>query len=303
MKLIKTLLIVMNIFIVHVQFSCTSPGSLIDKNVSKNHYYSSFKTSVIFATMGGDCFSIGCKEIEGSDIDTFKPLNNFYGSDKNYVYYKDDKIAGADMNTFRPLSEIYAVDKEYVYFGSKKISGENSGDFKTVDGAYAIGKKVYWIGRVLPSADPNTFETATIQNEKRTGYYGKDKNAIFCLEKQLSNQPTLFKQLHKNGYFSDRNKVYYIYSCESFDADPKTFEFIYKKDGSESHYGKDFKRVFLLLIGLHKTIEGADPKTFEVLLCSNAALDFAKDKNHVYKNGVVIKEAHPNTFEFPAECK
>jgi len=303
MHRIKPLLILFNISV--FLFSCTSPGSLIDGNVSDNYYYNGSKTAVIFADMGGECYAIGCEEVEGADIDTFEPLNSIYARDKNYAYYEHERIAGADANTFKPLGEIYASDKNDVYYRNKRLPDERPGDFKALDGAYAVGTNaVYWAGEVVPSADPNTFEVVAFQIDTTTRYYGKDKNAIFCLEKHLSDQPTLFRPLNNDGYFVDGKDVYYAYSCESLGADPTTFEFLYKKDGSGSHYGKDSENVFLLGVGLHSVIEGADTETFEVLLCSgDGSREFAKDKNHVYTYGTVVEGANPKTFELPEECK
>jgi hypothetical protein len=218
--------------------------------------------------MGGDCYSIGCEEIEGADLDTFKPLNSIYASDKSYAYYEHERLSGADANTFKPLNEMYASDKNYVYYRGERISGESPGDFKVAGGPYAVGgNAVYWAGEIVSSADPDTFEVVVFLIDKNTNYYGKYKNAIFCTKDYLSDQPTLFRSLNNDAYFADGKDVYYVYSCESLGADPTTFEFLYKKDGSGSLYGKDAKKVFRLVQGINGDIEVADTETFEVL-CS-----------------------------------
>ena len=50
-----------------------------------------------------------------ADPETFEILNDDYGRDKTYAFYRGDIIRGADCQSFRVLEKGFAVDKFNVY--------------------------------------------------------------------------------------------------------------------------------------------------------------------------------------------
>ena len=86
------------------------------------------------------------------------------------------------------------------------------------------------------------------------------------------------------------------------EVDLKTFEIF--KIKNYSNYAKDRNYVYhyniladycmISFIDANAKIKNADPQTFEVL---NET--YAKDKNHVYKNGEVLDGVDPESFEIP----
>lgn len=87
-----------------------------------------------------------------------------------------------------------------------------------------------------------------------------------------------------------------IYQLRTIEgADPETFQII---KSSEFEYYKDKDFVFFG----DKKIEGADPNTFELILIHTSGRPpesggYARDKNSVYYLGKKLKDADINTFE------
>ncbi len=255
---------------------CTITGPAIDTSVSNYHYYNLTRTGVIYS-LKANCFELGCPEIKEVDISTFKPLN-----------------------------DIYAVDKSNVYFRLHIIPNASPNSFKLAGGSYAIGKNnVYWYGKVIPFIKPQSFSVGTFKVDNYDVYYGIDEAAIYCGDQIISKEPLLFHKLEYN-YYKDSKNIYHMPSCDTLHADPKTFQFLNKKDGASSVYAKDSKNVYYMFLQ-REVIEGADPDTFEVLCTKIGPPHYAKDKNSVYgmKFGKLIRfeGADPNTFEFSESCQ
>lgn len=146
--------------------------------------------------------------------------------------------------------------------------------------------------------------------EALTRYYTKDKNnvyyyyeipVVYVVTILDDADPETFEVIYKAGkyeigkkdYAKDKNNVYRGEGIIK-GADPRTFEFL------GSYYSKDKYNVFYI----SKRIEGADPETFEYLpLDAPTPQKYFKDKNNVYYRGEIIKEADPKTFELYKEAE
>jgi hypothetical protein len=250
-------------------WSCAPLGGPVDRARSNNHYFNATHTAVIWGRTG-NCVELGCVEIKGADAKTFKVMNSSYAKDARSVFYE-----------------------------AQVIEGENPDQFRAV-GPYAIGANgVYWRGTLIDVKDATSFSVYQVNNL----YYGKDKFAVYCENGKISDDPIHFKPLDRAGYLVDQNDVYFMDGvCRPLHADPGTFRFLFKKDGSESVYAKDAHRVYVVSV-YHRQIPEADAKTFTVLCTGSGPPHYALDKRHVYNFGNIVANASPDTFVFPDSCK
>ena len=146
--------------------------------------------------------------LPGADPATFKPVNSWLGHDSERAYFKDRLITGADVATLQPKryplshddndyyymhvplhvadvqsfktlkwfeDDLWAIDSRYAYFDSTRIDGVDLSSFKVIDMAMARdNKRVYYFGKVLPDADPASFE------QIGSSAYYRDKAHIWC---------------------------------------------------------------------------------------------------------------------------
>lgn len=256
-----------------LSIACVPLGPPIDETVSDNHYYSFLRTSVIFG-QHGNCFELGCLEIEEADVQTFRPLNDMYAMDKQRAYYREDVLPEETPEAFR-------------------LAG----------GPYAVGSKgVYWYGKTFPVEDQETFHAVAyrIPGSKQF-HYGVDDSGVYCHNEKISSRPDTFHALGRHTYFADSTNVYFMDGCEALDADPESFEFLKKSDGSYSVYARDSSTVYIVSVH-HKPIEAADSETFEVLCAGVGPPHYARDRNHVYDFGKVVEGVDPGTFRIEENC-
>lgn len=254
--------------------ACTPLGPKIDESVSDNHYYSLFRTSVIFGWMG-NCFELGCFEIEEADVDTFRPLNY-----------------------------MYAVDEHRVYYQQNVILDETPDGFRLAGGPYAVGSKgAYWDGETFPVQDEESFQAVEFRLDERKLHYGVDSSGVYCRNRKISDHPDGFHALERPTYFADSGDVYVMRggTCQALGADPDGFQFLKKADGAYSVYAKDSSSVYVLRFD-YRAIEGADSATFEVLCSGVGPPHYARDKNRVYDFGEIVDGIDPNTFSIDQNC-
>ena len=76
--------------------------------------------------------------VEDADKNTFKELNdNLYGKDKNYVFYRGEKIEGAAPNSFKLLEDGYSMDDLRAYYYGDPIKNSTSKEFEIIDSYYS----------------------------------------------------------------------------------------------------------------------------------------------------------------------
>jgi hypothetical protein len=256
------------VFAVIVLFSLSacSPWQQVNEKVSDSHYYSLLKTSVIYFPMG-NTFTSTRTEIDGADVDTFVPLSSYYAIDKNYVFYK-----------------------------SKILNGEKPDAFRKLDGSYAVGQYVYLRGEIIPEADTESFIILEyFESGNEPDFYGKDKNFVFAAREIISNEPENFKLMGQGKYFYDSKDVYDVHSRKALGADPQSFTFLHKPDGSPSVYAADKSHVFYV-DSYYPIIKQADLATFEVLCAGDKPPYFAKDMHHYYYFNNIMKNVNSNNF-------
>jgi len=146
--------------------------------------------------------------LPGADVSTFKSVNSWLGHDSERVYYHNRLVPGvdvaslevkhhplfrdkndyyyestpmhvADVSSFKTLKwfadDFWAVDSRCAYFDTTRIEGVDLPTFDLISFSVARDKhRVYFLGKVLPEADPATFE------EIGNSAYYRDKSHIWC---------------------------------------------------------------------------------------------------------------------------
>jgi len=234
--------------------------------------------------------------IKGADPDSFKVLNDsYYAKDKNRAYYFDHPIPGVDLTSFRALNKNYAADKDriYHYYQTRNHIVRNA-DVSTFsvfskNSEYAKDKKnVYYEGNSVKGADVNSFKIIG-------HFYGADKNSIYCMRKKTDFDIKTFALTASETYGTDKHGVYLLgnYNGKKSTAlikgaDKDTFREIFIHQ--EINYAMDKNHVYKD----SKVIPGADPGTFKIYKNN---FFYAKDRNHVYCEGKILGKADPANFE------
>lgn len=155
-------------------------------------------------------FSFGWRNdtLPGADAATFEQVKDWLGHDSERVYYEDKLVSGADVSSLvairKPLfrdkrdyyyqavpmhvsdvasfkvmawfeDDFWAHDSRCAYYDTVRIDGVDLDSFKILEMSKAKDKHhVYYFGRVIPDADPATYEIL--------GYsaYSRDKSHIWC---------------------------------------------------------------------------------------------------------------------------
>jgi hypothetical protein len=226
----------------------------------------------------------------------------------------------------------YIEDKQVFHYhgfpASRNVIGQaDYKSFKAINTEYGKDKiQVFYYGRVIPKADPLSFDFLG-------SAYSRDKHYGFSRDEIISNDGAHFDIIPNPNetpgnvsaegvvYARDRQKVYRdVVPVEG--ADPATFEFVPMFNGEylarDQHHvywqdrplegvdGKSFVRisefhfkdktgVWTLFLGREigwKPFEGVDLATFEGLKQL-----YAKDKNHVYYEDRIVEGADLASFE------
>ena len=260
------------------------------------------------------------------DSKTFKHIGGSYYRDKNKVYYTCIQncvisINGADPETFQDISFLVdgsmdtsghsiARDRKNVYYQNTIVEGADSATFVLLGGKFAKDKsKIYYIAgysvgyNIFSEADFATFEY--LGNEKSSsvsyskdknnvyrnsgipviipgadsatfrvigGKYAVDKNTLYSQGRSIShpdyvNLPTLEYFDDSYCYFKDKNNAYYYLRNIISEADSASFEYLGSYYPGYGSYGN--------------------------------TVYYAKDKNHVYKDGAVLENEDPFMFQIP----
>ena len=144
---------------------------------------------------------------------------------------------------------------------------------------------IYSKQKVSVVSSPETLEIINLQ-------YAKDQihvytyesvcseevpNACNCDFSALDFDASSFEVLDDH-HIKDQNQVI-IFGMAANEIDAKSFELLKTKDGKKTPYGKDKNNVY----HYGEIIKESDYQSFEVLSQSKA-----KDKNHLYEEGVVL---------------
>jgi len=114
-----------------------------------------------------------------ADIASLQPDRYPLFHDKDDYYYEATPLHVADVASFKTIKwfgdDFWAVDSRFAYYDSTRIDGADVTSFELLDFSVARDKNsVYFFGKVIPDADPATFEQ--IGNSA----YFRDKAHIWC---------------------------------------------------------------------------------------------------------------------------
>lgn len=256
--------------------------ALVDDYASGGSILFRDKNNVYFYTSSSS--SNKAEVLTGVDRETFVHVKDRYYKDKNSVYYfdwnKDSnaliKIAGANSVSFQALNYWYTKDNQQVFF----LGVDNTGAIKmnTVDGALA-----------------NSFLSVYSEGSGGVdvGRLGTDSVHVFSWGKMVSGADVKTFSALDDTYFKDANSVYTYGSVQddgtritkSLDGvSPQNF--VALGEG----YGKTGDSVYFF----DKKIVGADVATFKATVGYGGG--YAEDKNHVYKDGVIVQQVNSSGY-------
>ena len=136
----------------------------------------------------------GASILEYADSKTFSQIRDYYWRDKNNVYLlqfggTDCRIEDADPKTFIVINNfLWTKDKNFVYYKFDKLKDLNSKEFTAIDDDWGKDNKSYYYHNLrLDSLD---YKTAEIVSP----YYLKDKNYVFFRDTIVKDaNPKTFK--------------------------------------------------------------------------------------------------------------
>jgi|GEM_PF-375054 len=195
---------------------------------------------------------------------------------------KDGKVYLRSSNEAR-IGVHYAEVKSADYETFKVINHDLNIDL-------ALDKNHVFIdASVLEHADPKTFKHVT-------EYYWKDKNNVYLLQfgrtdgRIIGADPNTFKVFKDYLWSRDMNNVYYEFD-KLEKTNPSNFVAI------NENWGKDNQYYYYKNLRL----DSLDYKTAEIVNSyfmeeTARPSDYIKDKNHVYFQNKLVKDANPLTF-------
>jgi len=262
--------------------SFSNGAKVIDKNLSNQYYYKN--EGVVFVS-GANFFSLGAREIENSDPESFEVLAYNLAKDKNHVYHNEMIIEGADPNTFDLVSPEEIYDEKYKFFTYTKdanqvfylylsIKGADASSYRHLWGDFSRDDtNLYFMEKKLVaiSENPEKITNDSDENYLRIGeavYY-----QMMLIESANADSFSVIKES-----FAKDNHAIYSGSKLLKDVDPYSFEII------NDHYQRDKNRLYYETKPLLKS----DPDSYEFI---NTL--FSKDKNNLYYIGNIVMDANP----------
>lgn len=136
--------------------------------------------------------------------------SGFIARDKNHVYAEHETslrpIAKADPATFRYLGNDWAADRHHAYYAARRIKHCTRLDtLRLIGECYAAdADHVYWDGKLLPQADP-----ATWQFVAAAPAFSRDARHVYCYWDPLPEaDPASWRHLH-DSFSKKLRHVYY----------------------------------------------------------------------------------------------
>ncbi len=253
-----------------------------------------------------------------ADPETFEILNDDYGRDKTYAFYRGDIIRGADCQSFRVLEKGFAVDKFNVYDEGVLMKGADPTSFKIHSYELTEDKKDFYNnGKALNVRDKSSFEILKDKSGENTSW-GKDKNNGYYLNGTVipnidyaTFHPIDAERPIQSGcYAADKYRVFFM-GKEIPEADPATFkevDFYIGQDKNRAYQRemptqiKDYTKLsqigrLMYSDGINiydldfHILQDADVATFE-----HISANWYKDESHVWWSNKLVNGADPKTF-------
>ena len=233
-------------------------ATAVDRTKSNQFYFQ--KDKVVYV-ISGNFFSVGGRDIEGADPETFEVLDNTYARDKNYVYFLDRKI-----DNLSPI-QVAAVPA-FIAPNLKPEKYPSSYLLKTPE-------SVYYMDTLIVGATPDTIEAlwGLYFRDAHNLYYSSD--IITPINGEISSVDSVQTQ-----YLRMANAMYY--KGNKLNANPSTFILINDK------YSKDHQSVYYDGVNL----KGVDAPSFNIL-----SAYFTLDRNAAYYFNKPVYNSTPETFE------
>ena len=204
-------------------------GSIVNADIRVIPIYKINGNSVYYRTENG------LENLQNADAKTFEILGYHIAKDKNYVYYRDEKLSKIDPKTFEVVEGYYITmfkDKNAVYtlntYDDKIATVFN---FRGID--YKINE--------LSDANPNTFEMI------EPNYFKDDKNVYYFSDKEkmikkIKNANIKSFEIMNDDYAKDKNNTYYKGKIFK-EADVKTLD-IHYNENDNGYKIRDKKKVY-----------------------------------------------------------
>lgn len=201
------------------------------------------------------------------------------------------KSNGYYFSNSKRTNLVWSPLKNWFELGYTEMKDADPATFSVLSQAYAKDKDaVYCNGNVLEGADPATFSF------KEIGFFATDRSKVY-LEGGVpvpNADPATFHGILKSGgdpgkvmgyteFYADKDSVYYVNDYGTVrtieNADPKTFQKL-----GMSMYSKDTRNVYYhnTETGNVELLQGADAETFQTT--DDGVL--ARDKKASYESGV-----------------
>lgn len=264
------------------------------------------------------------KKIKEADKETFTPITfnkkhengddyiikTRYAKDHQHVFYYKDIVQGASPDDFSPVDlknlDAYWKDEKSIFLSGKVLPGANEKNFKFLNAKYgpymsvAIDDQVnlvYHNDKIIADADASTFEIVI-------SLFYKDNQNIYdgiYLKKVMGIDVASFRVIENSDhYITDKNGLYevridskeeIVRALKIEGAGHETFRSL------DRGYYKDEFRVYWIshqgtrVKGVPKTkvLKNVDYATFTVTGYDQATKSEAKDKNHRYLDGEIVK--------------
>ncbi len=193
---------------------------------------------------------------------------------KIYHYARFDHktmlLRGADAASFEVLKWGFARDKNKVFHGFN-VAKANPQTFRQLTCRFSEdGRKVFYYNRVVPEADPATFEFLG------GGCWARDSHRVYCHASVVAGADAGSAKV-VGTFLKDAAHVFFFTGYKLLEGvDPATFELL------RCCYYRDKDRVYCA--GFQEGfVEGVDLPTFEELPGQHPSHGNAWDKNWIYR--------------------
>jgi len=253
------------------------------------YFYQKIDGKIYF---GSSSFPEGFIEVEGADTLSFTMLKNyqFYGKDKNAVYYKGIKIEGANPVSFEMIGgssdtfghvDGYTKDDKYIFIANKKIDSADVNTFNLLHSKYDEN--------VFKFIQPQLFRGLSAFDNG----YARDKKYVFLWGEVLEYDAATF-ELIGWGYSKDRRGIYYNGKL-IIQGNPSNYwhSLSYLVDNDSVYYAGEIMPFYD-----GTSFELVDVYAREQTSCGGIRIvaSLTRDKNGIYLNNKRLDEIDPYSF-------
>jgi hypothetical protein len=259
------------------------------KDKNQVFYHTTFRRSQdYFLTKGHNI-----QKLNGIDAATFVSLDYGYGKDSLSAWHKATPFEVSDIQSLSVIDFQFTKDKNHVYVQCKKVPNILGQSFERINTYYAKDALRYYY--ILSDGEKYTLKNIVCDYNSYIILdftYSKDKEHAFYNGEKIQNATSENFQIINAPYSKDHQNVYFESSILQ-NADPATFELYTENElsSSETYYARDKNSVFVN----DKIFSNIDKASFRIL-----NEKYCMDKNGVYFQMKIVKEAHAATFSvFP----